>query len=254
LTNDDNNKIVTRNVLLDGPYNTFPAPPSPPTTVYVMPLAPISTFGGTSYWLQPNPDVEFAATGTGLAWSYGWTYDTGPHVTFPEGSHFVESMIGGLKKYNGAAFVDAPGGAQLEAHKSATNFAVSGPGAHSISLKDLVAPTSPMDTTHLDDHTAVQWQLLGDGIVPDATHPPAFVADGTYMIQLGLSLAGQPAGSSIEDSDPYYFVMYKGVSADEALAAATLAFPGAAIQVVPEPAMLGGVAMGLVALIRRRAR
>src|SRR6476469_3105208 len=76
LTND-NNKINTRHILLDDPYNTFPDPPSDPVSVYVIPLAPINAFGGTEYWTQPSDDPEFQVAGPGIAWSYGWTYDTG---------------------------------------------------------------------------------------------------------------------------------------------------------------------------------
>jgi len=156
-----------------------------------------------------------------------------------------------------SSFVAAPSNAQLQAFKSATNSAVSGPGTHSIALKTLVAPTSANDTAHLDDHTGIQYQLLGDGIVPDASHPPAAVLDGTYLIQMGLSLAGQPAGSTIQDSDPFYFVMYKGpdmaTALADAVAAASAHFPGASIQAiaVPEPGAAGLLVICVSALASR---
>jgi hypothetical protein len=80
------------------------------------------------------------------------------------------------------------------------------------------------------------------------------VDDGIYMIQLKLSLANQPAGPNIQDSDPFYFVFFKGVQPSAALSAAEGAFPGASIQLVPEPANLGIVMLASVLLCRRRGR
>jgi hypothetical protein len=72
-----------------------------------------------------------------------------------------------------------------------------------------------------------------------------------------LSLANQPAGgASIADSDPFYFVFYKGVPQSLALSAAQSAFPGASIQAVPEPAATacGFALFAVLTLHRRRCR
>ncbi len=257
---NDNNKITTRAVYLDEPYNVIPNPPSNPTSVYIMPLAPINSFGGTAYWVQP--DAGFPVSSPGIAWTYGWTYDTSAHTTFPAGANFVESLVGGLKKHDGSSFVTAPNGAQLQIFKTAANSGVSGSASPLVNLKAIAAPTSAVDNL-LDDHTTVSFQLLGDGIVPSASHVPGAVGDGIYLAELKLGLNNQPATADprtplynpsqpIQDSDSFYFVLYKGVSVDSALAAAQGAFPSASIQVVPEPALVGGVMVGLFWLYGRR--
>ena len=74
---------------------------------------------------------------------------------------------------------------------------------------------------------------------------------------MGLSLAGQPAGSTIQDSDPFYFVMYKGpdmaTALADAVAAASAHFPGASIQAiaVPEPGAAGLLVICVSALASR---
>jgi hypothetical protein len=260
LTNT-NNQIVTRNLFLDEPYNTAPQPPSSAVSVYVMPLAPISAFGGTAYYAQPSSAL--AVSGPGIAWSYGWSYDTSAHTTFPSGSNFVETLVGGLQQWNGTSFVPSTNGAQLQIFKSATNFGVSGSANPSVALKAIAAPISATDTGHLDDHTSIQFQLLGDGIVPSASHVPAPVADGVYLSQLQLHLDHQPTtpdpnmpsydpAHAIQDSAPFYFVTFKGVDSAAALGAAQSAFPGASIQVVPEPASFVLASTFVLALTRRR--
>jgi hypothetical protein len=245
LTNESN-KITTRALHLDEPYNSAM---SDPTSVYVMPLAPISSFGGTAFWAQPS--AEHPISGPGLAWCYGWTYTNSTTYTtsFPVGSNFVESLVGGLQKHNGSTFVAAPDGAQVQIFKTDTNFGISGTPSASVTLKSLVAPTSAT----FDDHTGVRFQLLGDGVVPSDAHAPALVEEGIYAIQLKLSLANQPQGSNIADSDPFHFVFFKGVEPGSALAAAQAAFPGASIQLVPEPA-LAGVLMVAAMTMRRDRR
>jgi hypothetical protein len=225
-----------------------------------MPLAAISTFGGTAYWVQPSAD--FPVNDPGIAWTYGWFYDTSAHTTFPIGSNFVESLTDNLKKWNGLSFTAGDAAAaQLEIFKSTTSFGVSGSANNFVNLKALAAPTSAVDTL-LDDHTTINFQLLGDGIIPSSTHVPGSVADGVYLAPLQLHLANQPASADprtpnydpdhpIQDSDPFYFVLYKGVGTDAALAAAKSAFPLASIQVVPEP-MVAGAVVVLGILMRRR--
>src|SRR5262245_59258345 len=98
---NDNNKITTRQVYLDAPYNVAPQPPSPATSAYVMPLAPVSSFGGTAWWVQPSG--AFPLSSPGIAWTYGWTFDASAHTTFPAGANFVESLVGGLMKFDGSS-------------------------------------------------------------------------------------------------------------------------------------------------------
>jgi hypothetical protein len=242
---NDGNQITTRALFVDGPYDTTL---SSQTSVYVMPLAPVSSFGGTAYWAEPAGPA-FAVSGPGLAWCYAWTYTdaTTYTTTFPVGSNFVESAIGGLQKHNGSTFVAAPNGAQVQLFRATTNTGVTGSGDSTVELKAIAAPTS----AGFDDHQGVKFQLLGDGIVPSASQVPAPVDDGIYLIQLKLSLASQPPTSSIADSDPFHFVFFKGVEPSAALSAAQSAFPGASIQLVPEPGSIGLLMIGSMLACRR---
>ncbi len=253
ITNDQN-KITTRQLFQDGPYNNYPGAASAPASVYVIPLAPQAAFNGIGYWSQPNP--AYPVSGSGLAWTQGWSYDTSAHTTFPAGSRFVEWLSGDLKTWNGSSFTFNaldPNRPQLELLKGSTAV-VSGPVdvSSGTSLPALVAPTSAADTTHLDDHTSIKFQLLGDGVIPSASHNTAPVADGIYLAKLKLSLANQPSGSNIADSDPFYFVLWKGTGESAALSAAQSAFPGASIQLVPEPAGAGMLAAAAMVMLRRR--
>ena len=84
------------------------------------------------------------------------------------------------------------------------------------------------------------------------------MADGVYLLSLKVSTAG------LTDSDPFYFVLPKGVSPEEA-GNATFAFAqqqgigvGAiqAMTAIPEPASLAlaALAIGGCVVVRRRQR
>ncbi|HUN82460.1 MAG TPA: PEP-CTERM sorting domain-containing protein [Phycisphaerae bacterium] len=247
----DNNQITTRNLFLNEPYNTYPAPASSPVSVYVMPLAPINAFGGTEWFAQPNSG--FQVTGPGIAWGYGWTYTDSTHYgtnNVPVGANFVETMNGGLQQWDGSAFVTAAHGAQLAGYRSSGTQAISGSATPSFTYSAIAAPTAPSP----DPHGSAFWQLTGDGVIPNAGHPPAAVDDGIYVEEIQLSLINQPVGSDVQSSAPFHFVLFKGVDVSDAAAAAELAFPGASIQVVPEPAALGLLCITGCLLIGTRRR
>jgi hypothetical protein len=225
-----------------------------------MPTGPTAAFGGTRWFTRPSPATN---SGPGLAWGYGWTYDDNGSpadpsddtytTTFPIGAKFVQQMNGELQQWNGGSFVDA-GAAQLHMFRgsgSSLDPSVSGSADTTITYGAIAAPTGPDP----DPHGSASFEILGNGVIPDASNPPAPVADGIYLMSFNLSLIDQPAGSSIAASDAFHFVMFKGVTPDDALAAAIAAFPGASIQVVPEPATMFGIAtFALLSLARRRTR
>jgi hypothetical protein len=255
LTNDAN-AIATRQLLLDGHYNTYPAPATPATSVYIMPLGPTSAFGGTRWFTRPNGAFN---SGPGVAFGYGWIFDDGGTpsdisddiytTTFPVGARFRQTMSGELGSWNGSTFVDAAD-AQLYMFRgsgASLDAAISGSADATITYSAISAPAGPSP----DPHVSASFEVLGDGVVPSDSHPPAPVLDGIYLIEFQLDLINQPVGSSIVPSDPFHFVMYKGVDASEALSAAQAAFPGASIQLVPEP-MLVSLAPLTVLLLRRR--
>lgn len=253
------NKIVTRNLFQDEHYNTFPAPATDAVNIYVIPMGATAAFGGTRWFARPNAAMN---SGPGVAYGYGWTYDqhgtpADPSddtytTTFPVGAKFVEQMNGQLQKWNGGGFVDA-GASELYMFRGSgatIDESISGSADTTITYGTITAPSSPDP----DPHASASFEILGDGIVPSASHAPAPVADGIYMASLGLSLIDQPTGSYIAPSDSFYFVMYKGVSGDDAFAAASAAFPGAAIQVVPEPVSIGVLMMASSMVLFRRGR
>jgi hypothetical protein len=252
---NDAGKITTRHLLTAEPYNMAPAPPTGPVQVYVVPLGPTNAFGGTRWFTRPDPATN---SGPGPAWGHGWTYDDRGTpgdpaddtftTTFPAGARFTQTLLGGLQQWDGSAFAAAPGGAQLEMFRSTGPHAVSGGAVTSINYPTIAPPAG----ANPDPHGSASFAVLGDGVVPDATRAPAPVADGIYSAQFQLSLSDQPAGSGVGPSEPFYFVMYKGVSQSQAASAAAAAYPGLNIQVVPEPGSLGAVAAGLLLLRRRR--
>jgi hypothetical protein len=237
---NDNNKVVTRNVFAEEPYNTTLTSAK---TAYVIPMMQTTALGG---------GLEFAARpfygssqGPGLAYGLGWTL-TPPVTTFPVGSNFRLTFTEGLKRWNGSAFVD-PGAEHLEMYRVTSNVIVDSAkttDAGPFQDLDTAAITAPTTTAQLDAHSSLRWRLLGPGGTSTES-----TQDGVYMI--GLTLDNSDA--SIAPSDPYYFVFHKNAPLSEVQAAVSAQFPNSeVVQFVPEPGSLCLASLATLALLRRR--
>jgi hypothetical protein len=234
---NDNNKIVTRELHLDGPYSTSLTSPK---SVYVMPLASLDGV----WYSRPNntssttiPGLPEFPSGPGLA--YGHDLANGGPQTLAEGSVLSIGFADGLKRWNGAAFADA-GATQLKSFRG-SNVHVSSPPENVAITSD----SGPFDSVSLaavaagyggegaEVHGSIRYALLGDGTSPTSTS-----ADGVYLLTMQIS-STQPGLSA---SDPYYFVLSKnGAAADVVAAVHSLGVaPGLVQWLVPEP---GGAAL-----------
>lgn len=226
-------KIVTRQVMIDD-Y----VPVTPATSVYVLPTAQVSNI-----WVVQAPGT--AGSGPGIAPGVGFV-DAASHP-FKSGS-YTTSFVDGLKKWNGASFVDA-GDAQLQLYKTVSGNPLTATTTDSGPFASLAYT---LNVTSDEAHTGMGYRFLGDGVSSTST-----LADGVYLLSLKVS------APSLADSDPFYFVLPKGVTPSEA-GAATLAFAqqqgiaaGAvqAMTAIPEPASLalaGCALIGLGVASRRR--
>jgi hypothetical protein len=246
---NDNGKIVTRQLIQDGPYGDSLTSPK---SVYVMPLL---DFSGVWY-SRPNNEqlagLPAFPSGPGLAYGYDLA-DGGPQA-FAGGSVISVGLLDGLKLWNGAAYADA-GATELKAFRG-SNANISTPEANFAITSDV----GPFDSLSLaaiaenygsegdEVHGSFRWALLGDGSSPTSASP-----DGVYLLKLQAS----STQDGLAPSDPYYFVLPKNAT-PEAVAAAvsSLGFAPELVQVVPEPAAalsLASVAMG-ISLLRNRSR
>jgi hypothetical protein len=209
-------KIVTRQVLIDD-Y----VPVSPVASIYVLPVVSVSNI-----WVVQPPGT--AGSGPGIAPGIGFV-DAASHP-FKTGN-YTTNIVDGLKKWNGASFVDA-GDVQLQLYKTVTGNPLTATTTDSGPFASLAYPLT-VDSE--ESHTGMGFRFLGDGVSNTSV-----LADGVYLLSLKVSTRG------LTDSDPFYFVLPKGVSPEEA-GNATFAFAqqqgigvGAiqAMTPIPEPASL----------------
>lgn len=235
---NDNNKIVTREIFNESPYE----PISNPKSVYVMPLLE----SGGVWYSRPNntlvADVPAYPSGPGLA--YGSDQLDGGDRLFSAGSVLSIAFTNGLKLWNGAAFADA-GATQLKGFRGsnanistpAENFAITSDSGPFDSLS-LAAISGTYDA---EAHSSLRWALLGNGTSPTSSSP-----DGVYLLSLQLS----STQNGLASSDPYYFVLHKNASSsDVAAAVASLGFAPELVQAVPEPAAAAMMLLGLIGCI-----
>lgn len=263
---------------------------SPITRVYVMPLTFTDVFpganpggAGAGTYTRPAPELNAAnvpvyPTGPGVAWQYdttatvpgtfagtptpiagtGWALNgtnSGPALVNVSGTRFGLKFSDGLKAWNGSTFVD-PGTEQLQAFAGDATGVFSGTTPNAISSDagagPSFVPASPIGTTWSNGpHNSTSFRLLGDGVNPGSSSD-----DGIYLAQFQVTSTAVVPGTStqIGASDPFYFVMYKGGTLDDALAVAnTLGFSPSQVQAaVPEPTALGAGALLGAAMLRRR--
>jgi hypothetical protein len=227
-------KIVTRQVLIDD-Y----VPVSPVTSIYVLPVTTLSNI-----WVVQPPGT--AGSGPGIAPGVGFV-DAASHP-FKTGD-YTTSIVDGLKKWNGASFVDA-GDSQLQLYKTVGGNPLT---ATTTDVGPFASLTYPLTVANDEAHTGMGFRFLGDGVSNTSV-----LADGVYLLSLKVSTAG------LTDSDPFYFVLPKGVSPEEA-GQATLTFAALqgiardavqAMTAIPEPASLtlAAAAIGGCVAARRRQR
>jgi hypothetical protein len=233
---NDGGQIVTRRIYVEAPYEAL----APEKSVYVMPLL---EFNG-AWYSRPNTLIDPALglpvyySGPGLAWGQDQA-DGGPRA-FEEGTNFVLNFTDGLKRWDGAAFVD-PGTEQIQAFR--------GGNADMPSATAVTTDTGPFEGLAFgaiaadydaEAHSSSRFRLLGDG--SDGISPSQ---DGVYLVS--LSVASTQAG--LAPSDPFYFVMHKNTTPDVVSAAvASLGIDASLVQVVPEPASVALVVIAAAGL------
>lgn len=254
---NDNNKIVTRDLHLDGPYSTAL---SSPRSLYVMPVKP----DGGVWYSRPNGELDpilnlpAFPSGPGLAYGYDLADGAGPQA-FEAGSVLSLEFTAGLKRFNGVSFVDA-GATQLKAFRGSNpdittpdaNFAVttdSGP-FDSLSLAAVAANyggATPLLGAEI--HSGLRFALLGDGASPTSASP-----NGVYLLSMRLS----STQAGLAPSDEYYFLLNKNASSSLYGAIKSLEIPTSRVQwLVPEPhscALVSAAVIVMLGVNRTRKR
>jgi hypothetical protein len=237
---DTNNKITTRAIIPEPPYDNSLTPEK---SAYVLPiLQAVTGSTTTNFWtVMPNSTIdpilqtsEFQF-GPGLAYSYG--------QSFTSGFHFNVSFTTPLKRWNGTTFVNNPGPEAVGAFRgdstsAADQVVVTGSGVPAQSLLfSNIAANYPADS-----HSSMRFRLLGDG-----TSALVAPADGIYLLSLQIS-STQPG---LAPSDPFSLVLYKNTSPTDLAAAVTgLGIDLSRVQFlsVPEPTAALLAASGLAGL------
>ncbi len=243
----DNGKVVTRRLIKDGPYSTSL---TPQTSVYVMPLNHFANVWQShpNNHLLPNGNPEFPS-GPGLAYGYGYNAPTNP-APFPVGSQFELGFAGGLRSWNGAAFVDA-GATEIEAYRGSGPNLVIARTSDLPTFQSIKFPPAPAGIvfsggTPQEAHTSVSCRMLGDG-----TSTASALPDGVYLVSLQLD----NTSASVAVSDTFYFLLTKNPSPGSTQAAvAALGFDASRVQAVPEPSSAALGVCGLIGLLRARRR
>ena len=250
------NKIVTRELLLDGPYS--PAV-TVPKSVYVLALLPFSDV--RVFAPQRCHRSDYAIAGVSL-----WTRSglrlrpcRWRAAIVCRRQCFVDQLCRRAECWNGASFVDA-GATQLKAFRGSNasittpleNFGITTDAGPFDGLS-LPAVAADYGAEAAEVHNSIRFSLLGVG-----TSPTSSSADGVYSLKLQLS----STQSGLAPSDPYYFVLYKNATTGEIAAAVrSLGFAPSAVQwVTPEPAACSLAAIVTAMLVnvrnlsRRRSR
>lgn len=252
-------KIATRNILNDV-YESLTSVKS----VYVMEVLeyrgvwyvrPETALNPPDHPTAPGQPVYYS--GPGLAFGLG--------QTFAVGSSLSVNFTTGLELWNGTSFGDA-GSTELQYYRGGSI----GAAGQLINPTALIVTSDgggtgflsfpPIESGYTSEaHSTARLRFLGDGTTPTAGSGPQTgtvatePADGVYLASLALS----SSDSSLASSDPYYFVMHKGVPwAEVAAAVGSLGYPNSAVQVlgVPEPTALGLAALGLLGVFVCRSQ
>jgi len=236
------NKIVTRQLLLEGPYSSAVGLTSP-VSVYVLPVLPVSFLGQPVARVKPSDTQTF---GPGFTYGYDQTLGGGQLFTANLGLH-----VSGLQIWDGSAFVaTGVNNEQLGLLQSSSNV-----NADAVQTTagggDLPIAISAAYTA--DAHSSVRYTLLGDGLDPYAAS-----RDGVYLATLQLS--GTQSSPMLRPSDPFHFILGKSVAAAElaAVVARFVASQGISPDLVqnlvnvPEPGMAALFAASVLEIATRR--
>jgi hypothetical protein len=255
---------------------------TPITRVFTMPLLKSRIAGQDLWYTRPTDDrsslgnplwpsgpglnfrYEYQAGAAGFGWEWGNTTTPATNPTLPNiaGTNFSYQILDGLKKWNGSSFEDA-GQVQLQLHRgdgtSIPNPLVQATTTDAgpfgvLGLSAISAINRPAANTTSIPHGSVTYRLLGDGISPTVEAP-----NGVYLLSLQLtSTAINPTTGQSISSDPFYYVLSKGESFSQAIAASNAAAALAGVDssqvqvLVPEPSAIGILAVAGVLLLRRR--
>jgi hypothetical protein len=253
----DTGKIVTRSIL-----NDVYEPLTSPKSVYVMEVLPYRGVWYARPETKLNPPDHATAPGQP-------TYYSGPGLaygvdqTFPVSGIFSINFLTGLQVWNGAGFGDA-GSTELQYYRGGSvgalgqliNPTASVTTVDGSSSNNLISPAIAAGYDG-EAHATARLRFLGDGTTaPAGSGPQAGTiasepADGVYLASLVLS----SSDSTLSASDPYYFVMHKGVPwSDVAAAVRSLGVPNSAVQVlgIPEPSAVVLAALALFGMVSCR--
>jgi prepilin-type N-terminal cleavage/methylation domain-containing protein/prepilin-type processing-associated H-X9-DG protein len=241
----NNNKIVTRQLLLEEPYSSA-AGQTAPASVYVMPLSSVSYLGQPVSRVKPSNSQTF---GPGFTYGYDQTLGGSRLLTANLNLH-----VAGLQIWDGAAFV-ATG-----ANKEQIGLLQSTSNVNLDTVKTTASggdlPISITANYTADAHSGVRYTLLGDGLDPYAPS-----RNGVYLMTLQLN--GIQISPSITPSSPFYFILGKNVAASELTSVvnsftASQGISASLIQYtanVPEPSTVALAALSMLGLLigpRRR--
>ena len=135
-------KIITGQVMIDD-Y----VPVSPETSLYVLPVV-----NGSSQWLVQAPGT--AGSGPGIAVGFGF-FDAASHP-FKTGN-YTTSIVDGLKKWNGASFVDA-GATQLQLYKTVSGNPLT---ATTTDVGPFASLAYSLSVADEEAHTGMGYRFLG---------------------------------------------------------------------------------------------
>lgn len=225
--------IVTREIVLDGPYNTL----TPPKSAYVM---PVLQFNG-AWYTRANAATDALGlplyySGPGLAYGLGQTFEVGSTLGL--------SFSAGLRKWDGASFVDASA-TQLEAFRG-SNASPSAVARTTDSAPFGSLTLNALETGYDDEaHGTIRYRLLEESSPSNVESP-----DGVYLAT--LKITSTQAG--VLPSSDIHFVLHKNAAANDLTSAIlSLNLPAQSIQYVPEPFATGLVfaVLGMVCLRKR---